>query len=73
MTPEDRKLVHALVHHVHVLLTGDQPEDLDRDRTLASVKRSIALADKILSGNATDEDKASVADVVHPQIRSFYL
>jgi hypothetical protein len=73
MPTDDDTLVRALVHDAHVMLTSDAPGNLAREGDLDRVKKGIALADKILEGAASDADRASVADFVHPQVRSLYL
>lgn len=73
MSPEDEKLLKALIHDANVRLTGDRPEDLGRENTLDAVKQVLRLAEKIAGGNASAEDRAAVADAVHPQVRSLYL
>jgi hypothetical protein len=70
--PDDETLVRALVHDAHVMLTSDAPDSVGREDDLDHVKRSIAMAERILSGNATAEDRASVGGLVHPQVRSTY-
>ena len=67
MTPADANLVEALVHHANVILLGDNPRD-----NLADAKGALRLAEKILNGTASNEERQSVGDVVHPQVRSLY-
>jgi hypothetical protein len=69
----DEELARALVHDAHVILDSDAPGNLGREDELDHVKRGIRLADKLLAGTATDEERASVGDFVHPQVRSLYL
>jgi hypothetical protein len=73
MTDSDDRLVLALVHDANVKLLGLGEDSLGLDHDLADVRRSTNLAEKILSGKATDDDRALVSDVVHPQVRSLYL
>jgi hypothetical protein len=40
---------------------------------LDAIRRVLAVAEKILAGTASDEEKVSVPEIVHPQVRSFYL
>jgi hypothetical protein len=70
--PDDDTLVKALVHNAYVILISDAPDNVGREDDLDHVKRSIAMADRILSGNATAEDRASVPELVHPHVRSTY-
>lgn len=73
MTPDDEKLVLALVHDANVMLTGSSSNDLGHDTDLDQVRGVLQMAEKLLSGNATDEDRTSVPNLVHPQVRSLYL
>lgn len=68
MDPDDRNRVSALVHHANVILSSDQPDNFDRESDL--VKRSLRLADKLLAGTATEEDRRTASDQVHPSVRS---
>lgn len=70
MTEGDRKLANALLHHVNVTLGSDDPANVARERDLDDVKRATKLAEPIVNGEATAADKATVADIVHPQVRS---
>lgn len=73
MDREDEKLVRALVHDANVRLTGSSADDLGHDGDLDVVRRVLAVAEKIIEGKASDDEKATVPDIVHPQVRSFYL
>jgi len=73
MTASDHQLLCALVHDASVYLQSHGPNDDDRETDLRHVQSGIALADKILAGNATDVEKESVADFVAPQVRTLYL
>ena len=73
MTASDYQLVRALVHDASVYLQSHGPDDDAREKDLGHVQAGIALADRILAGNATDTDKESVADFVAPQVRTLYL
>jgi len=68
MTPEDKGLVRALVHEAAGMLRSD-----DRESKLEDAKRNLQLADKILGGDATDEDRALVTEIVPEQVRNLYL
>lgn len=70
MDPDDRNRVSALVHHANVILSSDQPDNFDRESDLDNVKRSLRLADKLLAGTATEEDRRTASDQVHPSVRS---
>jgi hypothetical protein len=65
----DYQLVRALVHDASVYLQSHGPDD----DALGHVQAGIALADRILAGNATDAEKESVADFVAQQVRTLYL
>ena len=56
--PDDETLVRALVHDADVMLITDDADNVGREDDLDHVKRSIAMAEKILSGNASAEDRA---------------
>jgi hypothetical protein len=73
MDPGDEQLVRALVHDANVRLTGSSAEDLGHDGDLDAVRQVLAVAEKILNGKASAEEKASVPNIVHPQVRSLYL
>jgi hypothetical protein len=73
MTASDYQLVRALVHDASVYLQSHGPDDDAREKDLGHVQAGIALADRILAGNATDTEKESVADFVAPQVRALYL
>jgi hypothetical protein len=73
MAADDDTLARALVHDAHVILSSDTPDNLGREDDLNHVKDAISLADTILSGNATDEQRARVEGFVHPQIRSLFF
>lgn len=73
MDPGDEKLVRALVHDANVRLTGSSADDLRHDDDLHVVRRVLTVAEKIIEGQASDDEKASVPDIVHPQVCSFYL
>ena len=72
MTTSDVRLAEALLHHVNVILMSDTPDNFSRERYLDDVKGFTKLAETILAGNATDEDRQRVKDQVHPQVRSLY-
>lgn len=67
-----REAGRSILHHVNVILMSDTPDNLSRERDLDDVKVSTKLAETILAGNATDEDRQRVKDQVHPQVRSLY-
>jgi hypothetical protein len=54
-------------------LQSHGPDDDAREKDLGHVQAGIALADRILAGNATDTEKESVADFVAPQVKTLYL
>lgn len=72
MTAEDQNLVVALLHHANVILGSDGPENPGRERDLDNVKRSLRLAERIANGNATDDDPASVGELVHADVRTSF-
>lgn len=73
MDPGDETLVRALVHDANIRLVGSSGADLGHDGDLDAIRRVLAVAEKILAGTASDEEKVSVPEIVHPQVRSFYL
>jgi hypothetical protein len=73
MIVSDDVLVLALVHDANVKLLGLDASSLGLDDDLNDVRQSTHMAEKILSGKATDEDRAQVSESVHPQVRSLYL
>jgi len=72
MTAEDQNLVVALLHHASAILGSDGPDDVGREQELDTVKRTVRLAKRIASGNATANDRAAVADSVHPSVRTSF-
>lgn len=70
--PEDNRLVEALLHHVNVLLSTDGPENANRERDLADVRKSTALAESIISGRASQGERSAAIDQLHPSVRSSY-
>ncbi len=73
MPASDHQLVRALVHDASVYLQSHGPDDDAREKDLRHVQAGIALADRILAGNATDKEKESVADFVAREVRTLYL
>jgi hypothetical protein len=73
MALPDDKLALALVHDANIKLLGTDATDIGLEGNIRNVRRALEMAEKILSGKATDEDRASVPDLVHPQVRSLYL
>jgi hypothetical protein len=72
MDAADLNLVEALMRHVNIIFASDSPANVGRERELANISKCTALAEKIVKGTATDHEKARVADLVHPQVRSTY-
>jgi hypothetical protein len=72
MTAEEENLVRALVHDANVILGSDAPDNVGREGELDGVKEELRLAEKVLNGNATDAEKTSVRELVHPQTRSLF-
>jgi hypothetical protein len=72
VTPDDENRVAALVHHANVILMSDGAQNAGRENDLADVKRALRRAERILSGDASDEERESVGELVHPQVRTLY-
>jgi hypothetical protein len=72
VTADDQILMQALLHHANVVFSSDAPENVGRERELDNIKESTKLAERILAGNATDEDKQRVAQLVHPSVRTMF-
>jgi hypothetical protein len=72
VTPEDENRVAALVHHANVIFTSDGPQNAGRENDLADIKRALQLAEQILSGHASEAERQSAGELVHPQVRSLY-
>jgi hypothetical protein len=66
MPPSDHELALALVHDANRHLSVDSTDRVGRESDLNHVKEVLALAEKLLSGEAGDEDRALVADLVQP-------
>jgi hypothetical protein len=73
MNFSDQQLLLALVHDANVMLSGHSADDLGHDADVEHVKIVLKAAERILSGKATQEERASVPGLVHPQVRSLYL
>jgi HD superfamily phosphodiesterase len=73
MPPSDSELVRALVHDANRYLSTDSPSNVRRESDLNHVKEVLGMAEKLLAGEATDEDRALVGDLVDPQVRSVLL
>jgi hypothetical protein len=69
MPATDAELVRALVHDANRYLSPDSPDSVTRESDLNHVKEVLGMAEKILAGDATAEDRALVGDLVHPQVR----
>lgn len=72
ITPDEENLVHALVHDARVRLTGDNPSDFNREAQLDAVKRLLQVAEAMLAGNASEEQKSSARDLVHGDVRTTF-
>lgn len=66
----DLQLVLALVHDAGVLCIGSTAID---ERDLAILQQEMLIAESLLSGTASDEDRISVYELVHPLTRSLLL
>jgi hypothetical protein len=66
MPPSDHELALSLVHDANRHLSVDSPDRVGRESDLNHVKEVLGLAEKLLSGEANDEDRALVADLVQP-------
>ncbi len=73
MPPSDHELARALVHDANRNLSTDSPDQIDRESHLNHAKEELGLAEKLLAGEANDEDRALVADLVHPQVSALLL
>lgn len=67
MPPSDHELALSLVHDANRYLSVDSPDRVARESDLNHVKEALGLAEKLLSGEASDEDRALVADLVQPR------
>jgi hypothetical protein len=73
MPPPDQELARALVHDANRYLSTDSPNSVRRESDLNHVKEAMGLAEKLLAGEASAEDRALVGDLVHPEVRSLLL
>lgn len=64
--------MEALLHHVNTIFMSDMPDNIGREQELDNIKKSTNVAERILTGTATPEERASVRDLVHPLVRSLY-
>ena len=67
MPPSDHELALSLVHEANRHLSIDSPDRVGRESDLNHVKEALGLAEKLLSGDASDEDRALVADLAQPR------
>lgn len=68
----DKDLVDALRDHAETLEHSTSADNDSHDRDIKDVERARSLAFDIENGTASDEDKASVADIVHPSVKTRY-
>ena len=73
MPPSDNELALALVHDANRRLSADSPYEIGRESQLNHVKEGLGLAEKLLAGEANDEDRALVLDLVQPDVRTQLL
>ncbi len=73
MPPSDHELARALVHDANRYLSSDSPDQIGRESHINHVKEELGLAEKLLAGEANDEDRALVADLVDLQVRTLLL
>jgi hypothetical protein len=70
MPPSDNELVLTLVHDANRYLSADRADSVRRESDLEHVKEVLGLAEKLLVGEATDEDRALVGDLVQQRLRT---
>lgn len=63
----DHQLALALVHDAYARCSGGKASDL------VVIAEELLLAECLLSGRATDDDRARVSSLVHPSTRSNFL
>jgi hypothetical protein len=66
MPPSDHELALSLVRDANRHLSVDSPDRVGRESDLNHVKEALGLTQKLLAGEANDEDRALVADLVQP-------
>jgi hypothetical protein len=70
MPPSDNELVFTLVHDANRYLSTDSSDNVRRESDLNHVKEELGLAEKLLAGEASDEDRALVGDLVQQRVRT---
>jgi hypothetical protein len=70
MPPSDNELALVLVHDANRYLSTDSADSVRRESDLEHVKEVLGMAEKLLAGDATDEDRALVADLVQQRART---
>ena len=68
----DKDLVDALRDHAMTFEQGTSAANDSHNRDIAAVEAARALAYAIENGTASDEDKARVAEMVHPAVKTRY-
>jgi len=62
-----------LVRDANRYLSSDRADHVGRESYLNHVKEELGMAEKIMSGEANDEDRALVLDLVRPDVRTRLL
>jgi hypothetical protein len=70
--PDDQVLIDALRDHATTLEQTTSRDNDSHDRDIAEVEAARALAFKIENGNASEEEKRSVAEMVHASVKTHY-
>ena len=72
MLPDDQVLIDALRDHATTLEQTTSRDNDSHDRDIAQVEAARALAFKIENGEASEDEKQRVAEVVHPTVKTRY-
>src|SRR4051812_2616062 len=72
MDPAEQNLVEALLHHINIIFSSDAPDNVGRENELDNIKSCSTIAEKIVRGTASDDDKTTAAGLLHPQVRNTY-
>jgi site-specific recombinase XerC len=66
----DEELLGAVIHEAQLLAHGAETIS---SRDTRAIQELLAIAESLVSGSVTDQQRARVYEAVHPSTRSHYL
>lgn len=72
MPADDQTLADALRDHAKTLENSTSKDNASHARDIDQIEKARTLAWNIENGDASDEDKAGVAEMVHPTVKRRY-